>query len=685
MADVFVSYASPDRERVLPIVRALEHRGWSVWWDRELLPGDTWPAAIERQLERARCVVVCWSKHSIESSWVRLEANRARQRANLLPVQLDETLPPPEFGAYQSIRVSDTPDDTPALTRICDGVAALLQRRRAKRLTWIGAACLGAVAIFATGACFVGGACRAPTETAPAPDETSLAVMLDTADARDPELSALAGALVDDVRRTLRRTAFGSIASRAETLGLPPEMSSIEIGRRLRVRWLLILSVSIAQQDLQVLAELIDTSSGFLADDWSLRAPLRRLDPLHADLVRRVLERFAPEGSALDFADDEPGEAYTPYLRGRAAMRDGSDPQSLASAEEIFEGILLRWPRHARAEASLCQIALMRYEVTRAPELLATGERHCANALALDPDTAEASLALGQLRFLAGRLDESRNAYLRASADPEVRADARIGLGRIDLAESRSADAEREFRAAVDDAPGYWRTHTELGNFLFTVGRGAEGVDAQRAAIALARHDGSALNNLGAALFVSGQMDAAIDAWRAALDLDEAAPAYSNLGAAYYLEGRDADAVEMYARSLALNADDYRTWSNYADALAAGRAPGAADAYERARTLVQREIDANAPDPVLRAGLAAIEAALGNDDAARTILAGALEAGDPGDWQLAYLAAVSYARLGASDAARTAMNNAIAGGYPAVLLDKDPAFAGISRIEEAQP
>ncbi|MCZ6871640.1 MAG: TIR domain-containing protein [Gammaproteobacteria bacterium] len=36
MADIFLSYASEDRERVRPLVAALETGGFSVWWDSDI-------------------------------------------------------------------------------------------------------------------------------------------------------------------------------------------------------------------------------------------------------------------------------------------------------------------------------------------------------------------------------------------------------------------------------------------------------------------------------------------------------------------------------------------------------------------------------------------------------------------------------------------------------------------------
>ena len=40
MADVFISYARADKARVAPLVAAIEARGWSVWWDPEITPGQ---------------------------------------------------------------------------------------------------------------------------------------------------------------------------------------------------------------------------------------------------------------------------------------------------------------------------------------------------------------------------------------------------------------------------------------------------------------------------------------------------------------------------------------------------------------------------------------------------------------------------------------------------------------------
>jgi hypothetical protein len=65
MTDVFISYASEDRTRAKKLAEALEAKGFSVWWDRNIIAGQTYDVVIERELETATSVVVLWSKHSV--------------------------------------------------------------------------------------------------------------------------------------------------------------------------------------------------------------------------------------------------------------------------------------------------------------------------------------------------------------------------------------------------------------------------------------------------------------------------------------------------------------------------------------------------------------------------------------------------------------------------------------------
>jgi hypothetical protein len=97
MAEIFISYASENRERARGLAQALGARGWSVWWDREIPLGQSFDQVIEKALASAKCVVVLWSSISVASEWVRNEASEAKRRGILIPVFIERVDAPLAF------------------------------------------------------------------------------------------------------------------------------------------------------------------------------------------------------------------------------------------------------------------------------------------------------------------------------------------------------------------------------------------------------------------------------------------------------------------------------------------------------------------------------------------------------------------------------------------------------------
>jgi hypothetical protein len=87
LADIFISYSKPDRDKVVMLAAYLESEGWTVWWDKNLNPGDTYRDDIMRELVAARAVIVLWTQNSIKSDFVRAEAGRAKADGKLIPVK----------------------------------------------------------------------------------------------------------------------------------------------------------------------------------------------------------------------------------------------------------------------------------------------------------------------------------------------------------------------------------------------------------------------------------------------------------------------------------------------------------------------------------------------------------------------------------------------------------------------
>jgi len=108
MSDIFISYASEDKGRVQALARALEQKGWSVWWDRRIPIGRSFDEVIEEALDGSKAVVVVWTQTAVKSQWVKNEAREGLRRRVLFPVMLvEEVRIPLEFRDVQTAHLMD--------------------------------------------------------------------------------------------------------------------------------------------------------------------------------------------------------------------------------------------------------------------------------------------------------------------------------------------------------------------------------------------------------------------------------------------------------------------------------------------------------------------------------------------------------------------------------------------------
>lgn len=107
MSDIFISYSSEDKSRVHALARALEQKGWSVWWDRRIPVGRSYAEVIEEALDASKAVVVVWTATSVKSQWVKNEALEGLNRRVLFPVMLEAVKIPLEFRHVQAARLMD--------------------------------------------------------------------------------------------------------------------------------------------------------------------------------------------------------------------------------------------------------------------------------------------------------------------------------------------------------------------------------------------------------------------------------------------------------------------------------------------------------------------------------------------------------------------------------------------------
>tara|TARA_B100000674_G_scaffold166859_1_gene134208 strand:- start:53 stop:2131 length:2079 start_codon:yes stop_codon:yes gene_type:complete len=101
-AEVFISYASQDRERIIDLVKRLDTAGVSVWIDQMSIEGATmWSQEIVAAIRNCKVLILAISENSADSENVVKEVALASEgRKRILPVYL-ASAEIPESMAYQ--------------------------------------------------------------------------------------------------------------------------------------------------------------------------------------------------------------------------------------------------------------------------------------------------------------------------------------------------------------------------------------------------------------------------------------------------------------------------------------------------------------------------------------------------------------------------------------------------------
>lgn len=131
MSEIFISYASEDRATAQSLAQALEAQGWTVWWDRKISPGRSFDEVISEALDGAKCVIVLWSKFSVESDWVKEEAAEGVRRKILVPALIDDVPIPIGFRRVHAAKLVGWQgfSEHPELHELQQSVARLLGSR----------------------------------------------------------------------------------------------------------------------------------------------------------------------------------------------------------------------------------------------------------------------------------------------------------------------------------------------------------------------------------------------------------------------------------------------------------------------------------------------------------------------------------------------------------------------------
>ncbi len=133
MSDIYISYAPEDAGRIEPLARAFLAEGMTVDWDHSFNAGRSWLREVDLSIREAGVVVVVWTSGSVDSRWIREEAQLAQALGTLLPVQLEMTRAAQPI-AFRNIQVFDLSDwDGQSADEHLSQLIALVRRRLRER------------------------------------------------------------------------------------------------------------------------------------------------------------------------------------------------------------------------------------------------------------------------------------------------------------------------------------------------------------------------------------------------------------------------------------------------------------------------------------------------------------------------------------------------------------------------
>jgi tetratricopeptide (TPR) repeat protein len=255
--------------------------------------------------------------------------------------------------------------------------------------------------------------------------------------------------------------------------------------------------------------------------------------------------------------------AYELYHKGRSHW-DQRTGDNIPKAIAFYEQAITRDPNYAPAFAGLATAYVLLPYYTGSPrtDCLKKAKEYALKALSLDPNQAEAHVALGKLAYFAMEVPESAREYQRAIELKPNYATAHQWYGNDSLsAMGRFEDAIAESRRAVELDPLSPIINADLGVTLY-LARRYDAAEAQmRKTVAIDPSFFYAHYNLGIVLQLKGDLTGAISEFEKALQLNYDSFVVALRGAAKGLNGDKTAAQEALKELERMNpgeaVDDY--------------------------------------------------------------------------------------------------------------------------------
>ncbi len=397
-AAVFLSYASQDTEAARRICDALRAAGIDVWFDQgELRGGDAWDHMIRQRIRDCALFIPIISANTAArpEGYFRLEWSLADQRSHMqarnrtfiLPVCIDATPPtaedvPESFARVQWTRLPDgavTSQFTYRIAALLSGAApapavpapaapaapaaAAAAGKERRHRPYLAAAVAVAIALMIFRPWHSPPAHREAAASAPAAAVTPSVAVLPFADLSEHhDQEYFSDGLTEELIDTLARIPQLRVPARTSSFAFKGKAAPVgEIGKALRVAYLLEGSVRTSGTRMRIAAQLVRADDGFQVWSQTFDRDTHDVFQVQDEIARAVADQLRLSLLATEDTASQTSnlEAHNLYLQARyLLLRDRVE--DLESAVQLLQRAVQLDPKYAAAWAQLAYTHIRR-------------------------------------------------------------------------------------------------------------------------------------------------------------------------------------------------------------------------------------------------------------------------------------------------------------------------------------
>lgn len=357
------------------------------------------------------------------------------------------------------------------------------------------------------------------------PAAISLAILPLRSKPPSPMLDAIADGLTEGLINSTSRMSGLRVMARTTAFSFKSRTDGWQVGRELKVSYVVFGSVGQREDKIDVNLELVDVADGSRA--WGRHYTVDRRDAaaIQPLLDSELTAALKAKGASIHPSPQHPqsaldAETYQLYLTGRQ-LSNQRTPASIKKSIVVYQQAIARNPKYALAFAGLADsYGLLGFQDGVPGEYYPKAHHAAAQALELDPNLAEAQTSLAMVSALY---------------------------------EWNWPAAEAQFRRAIEMNPGYATAHHWLGVHLAARGRFDEAKAELGKALSLDPKSAIVVTNFGYPDLYRRKYSEAQEIFQRAVALSPNLPAtHHDLVTVFELQRKPAEAAREWVAFLKL-------------------------------------------------------------------------------------------------------------------------------------